>query len=144
MLSLTLLFEVFCAAFFQKSCTSFLKRFFRADLRAFHTEYAFCPVFAPARVVRHIDIHRAYLAALAAGDALCLVAFYSEKGKIAHGLEKYRDGTYIFAECPVVLKGKGKYYSDGVVYGVSNDKCDENYFLDIARPAKKQDRYENK
>ena len=87
------------------------ERVFRADLRAFHTQNAFRPVFAPAAVVRHIDVHRTDTAALAAVHAQRLVTVDAQKRKIAHRLQKYSHRAKVFAERAVVFHHKRKDYA---------------------------------
>ena len=48
--------------------------------------------------------------AFVAVDAFALIAVDAQQRKITHGLEKYRDGTQIFAERTIILKYKGKHY----------------------------------
>jgi len=81
-----------------------MQRFFRAGLRAFVAENAFCPVFALAGFFVDLHVHRTYLQAFTAVDAFPLVAVNAQQGKIAHRLEKYCDRTQVFAECTVILE----------------------------------------
>ena len=60
------------------------ERIFRADLRAFHTQNAFRPVFAPAAVVRHIHVHRTDLPAFSAFNAFSLIAGYAKQREVTH------------------------------------------------------------
>ena len=81
-----------------------MQRFFRAGLRAFVAENAFCPVFALAGFFVDLHVHRTYLQAFTAVDAFPLVAVNAQQGKIAHRLEKYCDRTQVFAERTVILE----------------------------------------
>lgn len=78
-----------------------------ADLCAFVAEDTFRPVFPLAGFFVDLHVHGADPQAFAAADTFALVAVNAQQRKIAHGLEKHRDGTQIFAECPVILEGKG-------------------------------------
>ena len=62
------------------------QRLFRAGLHAFEAEDTLRPVQALAGVVRHVDVHRADAAALAAGDAFRLVAGDAQQREVAHRL----------------------------------------------------------
>ena len=62
------------------------KRILRAVSNAFHTENALCSVFALSGIIRHVNIHRAYAFAFAAGNTFFLIAFNTDQGKIAHRL----------------------------------------------------------
>ena len=85
-----------------------MQRFCGTDLRAFVAEDALRPVFPLTRFPVILDIHGADAQAFAAVDAFALIAMDTQQGKIAHGLEKHRDGTQIFTKCAVILKRKGK------------------------------------
>ena len=78
------------------------KRLFGTGLDTFHTENAFRSVFSASCGICDIDLHGADALTFSARDAFRLVAFYSEKRKIAHRLQKNRDRTNIFAERPIV------------------------------------------
>ena len=81
-----------------------MQSLFRAGLRAFVAENAFCPVFAFAGFFVDLHIHRADLQAFATADAFTLIAVNTQQGEIAHRLEKYCDRTQVFAECTVILE----------------------------------------
>ena len=81
-----------------------MQSLFRAGLRAFVAENAFCPVFTFAGFFVDLHIHRADLQAFATADAFTLIAVNTQQGEIAHRLEKYCDRTQVFAECTVILE----------------------------------------
>ena len=81
-----------------------MQRFCGASLRTLIAEDALRPVFPLAGFPVSLDIHGADAQAFAAMDALILVAVDAQQRKITHGLEKYRDGTQIFAERTVILE----------------------------------------
>ena len=81
-----------------------MQRLFRAGLRAFVAENAFCPIFTFAGFFVDLHVHRTYLQAFTAVDAFPLVAVNAQQGKIAHRLEKYCDRTQVFAERTVILE----------------------------------------
>ena len=69
-----------------------------ADLCAFVAEDTFRPAFPLAGFFVDLHVHGADPQAFAAVDTFTLVAVNAQQRKIAHGLEKHRDGTQIFAE----------------------------------------------
>ena len=79
-----------------------------AGLRAFVAEDALCPVFPLAGFLVDLHIHGTNSQTFAAMDAFALIAVDPQQRIIAHGLEKYRDGTQVFTERPVVLECKGQ------------------------------------
>ena len=83
-----------------------MQRFCGADLCALVAEDALRPVFPLAGFLIDLHIHGADPQALAAVDAFAFVTVDAQQGKIAHGLEKYRNGAKIFAERPVIPEGK--------------------------------------
>ena len=92
-----------------------MQRFFRAGLRAFVAENAFCPVFALAGFFVDLHVHGADSETLPTMDALILIAVDAQQRKIAHGLEKHRDGTQILAERPIIFESEGKRNADNIV-----------------------------
>ena len=74
-----------------------------ADLCAFVAEDTFRPVFPLAGFFVDLHVHGADPQAFAAVNAFAFVTVYTQHGKIAHRLEKHRNGTQIFAERPVIL-----------------------------------------
>lgn len=44
--------------------------------------------------------------AFAARSTFAHIAFDAKQRKIAHGLQEDRDGTYVFAKCPIILKSE--------------------------------------
>ena len=83
-----------------------VQRLCGAGLRAFVAEDALRPIFPPAGFLVDLHVHRADPQALAAMDALLLVAVNAQQRKIAHGLEKHRDGAKILAKRAVILARK--------------------------------------
>ena len=74
-----------------------------ADLCAFVAEDTFRPAFPLAGFFVDLHVHGADPQAFAAVNAFAFVTVYTQHGKIAHRLEKHRNGTQIFAERPVIL-----------------------------------------
>ena len=64
-----------------------------ANLCTFITENAFCSILPAAGLFIDLYVHRADPQALSAVDAFIFIAVDTQKGKVAHRLEKYRDGT---------------------------------------------------
>ena len=108
-----------------------MQRFCGADLCALVAEDALRSVFPLAGFPVSLDIHGADAQAFAAMDALILVAVDAQQRKITHGLEKYRDGTQIFAERTIILKYKGKRNACDVIECVSGEKQQKNDLLQI-------------
>ena len=108
-----------------------MQRFCRAGLRAFVAEDALRSVFPLAGFPVSLDIHGADAQAFAAMDAFALVAVDAQQRKITHELEKYRDGTQIFAERTIILKYKGKHNACDVIECVSGEEQPEHDLLQI-------------
>ena len=83
-----------------------MQRFCGADLCALVAEDALRSVFPLAGFFIDLHVHGADPQTFAAVDAFALVAVDAQQRKITHGLEKYRDGTQIFAERTIILKIK--------------------------------------
>ena len=81
-----------------------MQHFCGADLRAFIAENALCSIFSIARFLIDLHVHRADPQAFPAMDALPLIAVDAQQRKIAHGLEKHRNGTQILTERPIILE----------------------------------------
>ena len=64
-------------------------------------------------------------------DALALIAVDAQQRKIAHGLEKHRDGTQILAERPVVLEREGQCNARDVIERVSGEEQPEHDLLQV-------------
>ena len=92
-----------------------LQGLFGAVLHAFHAENALCAVFSTAGIVGDIHVHGAHAPAFSALDAFAVVTGDTEQSKIAHGLEKHRDGTQILAERPIIFESEGKRNADNIV-----------------------------
>ena len=89
--------------------------FFRTNLRAFVAENTLRSVFSVAGFFIDLYIHGADPQAFAAVNAFAFVTVYTQHGKIAHGLEKHRDGTQILAERPIIFESEGKRNADNIV-----------------------------
>ena len=92
-----------CSAFCIRPSKKSAQCFFRTNLRAFVAENALCSVLPLAGFFVYLYIHGADPQAFAAVNAFAFVTVYTQHGKIAHRLEKHRNGTQIFAERPVIL-----------------------------------------
>ena len=55
-------------------------------------------------------------------DALILIAVDAQQRKIAHGLEKHRDGTQILAERPIIFESEGKRNADNIVKHIPGEE----------------------
>ena len=78
--------------------TALSQSFDGTDLLAFLAEDALGGILAVAGIFVHLNVHRADFQALAALDALALVAAHTQQRKIAHRLQEDRDGADVFAE----------------------------------------------
>ena len=115
-----------------------MQRFCGASLRTLIAEDALRPVFPLAGFFVDLHIHGANPQALPTMDAFALVAVDAQQRKITHGLEKYRDGTQIFAERTIILKYKGKRNACDVIECVSGEKQPEHDLLQICDLHQKQ------
>ena len=70
----------------------------------FVTQNTFCGVISLARIVVHFHIHRTNFQALAALNALLLVAVDAEHGKVTHRLEEDRDRANVLAEGAIIFE----------------------------------------
>ncbi len=120
------------------------KRILRTVPDAFHTKDTFRAVFPLSGIIGHVYIHRTYLFAFAAGNALLLIAFHPKQRKVTHRFQEYCDRTNVFAECPVILKGKRQGNPDSVICHVSDNKSPEHDPFDISGSDQKQRGNENK
>ena len=84
-----------------------MKCFGGADFCAFVTKNALCPVFSFAGFFVDFHIHGTNPQAFAAMDAFVFITMDTQKRKVAHWLEKYRNRTQILAECTVISEYKG-------------------------------------
>ena len=55
------------------------------------------------RIVSYIYIHRAYLFTFTTGYTFVRITFYPKQRKITHRLKEYGNGTYVFAESPIIF-----------------------------------------
>ena len=115
-----------------------MQRLCGTDLRAFIAEDALRSIFPLAGFLVDLHVHGADPQAFAAADTFTLVAVNAQQGKIAHGLEKHRDGTQIFAECPVILEGIGQRDAGDVIEHISGEEQLEHYLLKICDLEQKQ------
>ena len=108
-----------------------MQRLGGAGPRAFVAEDALRSVFPFAGFLVDLHVHRADPQALAAMDALLLIAVDAQQGKIAHRLEEHRNGTQILAERPVVLAHAGKRNARRIVKRVSGEEQPEHDLLQV-------------
>ena len=109
-----------------------------ANLCTFITENAFCSILPAAGLFIDLYVHRADPQALAAMDALLLIAVDAQQGKITHRLEEYRDRTQIFAERPVIFERNSKRGARDVIERISGEKQPEHDLLQICNLHQKQ------
>ena len=64
-------------------------------------------------------------------DALILLAVDAQQRKIAHGLEKHRNGTQVLAECPVIPEQEGQRNARDVVKRISGKEKPEHDLLQV-------------
>ena len=76
----------------------------RTHLSTALAQDALCSVFAMARIVANLYIHRTYFKAFATFDAFALIAPDTYHRKVAHRFKEYRNRTDVLAECPIVLE----------------------------------------
>ena len=119
-----------------------MQRLGGTDLRALVAEDALRPIFPLAGFAVDLHVHRADPQTLAAMDALLLVAVDAQQGKIAHGLEKHRDGTQILAERPVVLEREGQCNARDVIERVSGEEQPEHDLLQVRGFHQKEARHQ--
>lgn len=77
------------------------------DLCAFVTEDTLRSVFPFAGFFVDLHVHGADPQTLPAVDAFALIAVDAQQGKIAHGLEKNRNGAQVLAERPIIFESEG-------------------------------------
>ena len=99
-----------------------MKRLCGTDLRAFVAEDALRSIFPSAGFFVDLHIHGADPQTLPAMDALILIAVDAQQRKIAHGLEKHRDGTQILAERPIIFESEGKRNADNIVKRIPGEE----------------------
>ena len=99
-----------------------MQRLCGTDLRAFIAEDALRSIFPPAGFFVGLHVHGADSETLPAMDALALIAVDAQQRKIAHGLEKHRDGTQILAERPVIFESEGKRNADNIVKHIPGEE----------------------
>lgn len=93
-----------------------------AALRAFIAEDALRSVLPLAGFFVDLHIHGADPQTLPTMDALALIAVDAQQRKIAHGLEKHRDGTQILAERPIIFESEGKRNADNIVKRIPGEE----------------------
>ena len=99
-----------------------MQRLCGTGLCALVAENTLRSVFPLAGFLVDLHIHRADPQALAAVDALLLVAVDAQQRKVTHRLEEYRDRTQILAERPVILEDKGQRSARKVIERVSGEE----------------------
>ena len=99
-----------------------MQRFCGAGPRAFVAEDTLRSVFPLAGFFVDLYVHGTDAQAFAAVDAFAFVTVDAQQRKIAHGLEKHRDGAQIFTECAVILEGKGQRDARDVIERISGEE----------------------
>ena len=99
-----------------------MQRLCGTDFRAFVAEDALRSIFPSAGFFVDLHIHGADPQTLPTMDALALIAVDAQQRKIAHGLEKHRDGTQILAECPIIFESEGKRNADNIVKRIPGEE----------------------
>ena len=94
-------------------------------------ENTLCSVLPFTGLFIDFHIHGADAQAFATVDTLILITVDAQQGEIAHGLEKYRDGTQIFAERPVILERECQCNAHDVIERVSGEEQPEHDLLQI-------------
>ena len=97
----------------------------RAFLGAFMAQDALCGVFAFAWIFIYLNIHRAHFQAFATLDAFALVAMDAQQGEVAHRLEEDRDGTDVFAKGAIILEHNGKKDAHHIIDQIADEKQHE-------------------
>ena len=115
-----------------------MQRFCGAGLRTLVAEDALRPTFPFAGFLIDLYVHGADPQAFAAVNAFAFVTVYTQHGKIAHRLEKHRNGTQIFAERPVILERKCQSNARNIVNHVSCKEQPEHDLLQICCLHQKQ------
>ena len=108
-----------------------MQRLCGTDLRAFIAEDALRSIFPPAGFFVGLHVHGADSETLPAMDALILIAVDAQQRKIAHGLEKHRDGAEILAERAAILERKRQRDARDIVECVSGQEHPEHDLLQI-------------
>ena len=108
-----------------------MQRLFRAGLRAFVTENAFCPIFTFAGFFVDLHVHGTDPQTFATVDTFTFVTMDPQQGEIAHGLEEHRDGAEILAERAIILEGECQHDASDVVKHISSEKQPEHDFFQM-------------
>ena len=109
-----------------------------AGLRAFIAEDTLRSVLSSAGLLTDLNIHGTNLQTFPAVDTFALIAVDAQQGKIAHGLEKYRNRTQIFAERTVIPEDKGQRNARDIVKCVPHKEHPEHDLLQMSAPHQKQ------
>ena len=117
-----------------------MQRLCGTGLCALVAENTLRSVFPLAGFLVDLHIHRADPQALAAVDALLLVAVGAQQRKVTHRLEEYRDRTQILAERPVILEDKGQRNARKVIERVSGEEQPKHDLLQVRNFHQKQPR----
>ena len=99
-----------------------MKCFCGTNFRALIAENALHSVFPFAGFFVDLHVHGADSETLPTMDALILIAVDAQQRKIAHGLEKHRDGTQILAERPIIFESEGKRNADNIVKRIPGEE----------------------
>ena len=83
-----------------------MQRLCWTNFRAFIAENTLWSVFPLAGFLINLHVHGADSETLPTMDALILIAVDAQQRKIAHGLEKHRDGAKTLAKRAVILAHK--------------------------------------
>lgn len=108
-----------------------MQRLGGTGFRAFIAKDTLRSVFSLAGFFVDLHVHGADPQALSAVNAFALVAVDAQQRKIAHGLEKNRDGTKILAKRPVILEGKCQRDARKVIERVSGEEQPEHHLLQV-------------
>ena len=119
-----------------------MQRLGGTDPRALVAEDALRSVFPLAGFAVDLHVHGADAQTFAAVDAFAFIAVNPQQGKIAHRLEKYRDGTQILAERPVVLEREGQRDARDVIKRVSGEEQPEHDLLQVRGFHQKESGYQ--
>ena len=111
---------------------------FGTAIYTFHAKDALCSVFPVSGVVCDINFHGTDAFAFSAGDTLFLITFDPYEREVTHWLQKHGYRADVFAECTVILKGKGQNDSHGIIKDISDDEGPEHDALDVPYFSKKQ------
>ena len=102
-----------------------------ADQCTFVAEDALRSIFSFAGFLVDLHVHGTDPQTFAAVDTFTLVTMDPQQGEIAHGLEKHRDGTQIFAERAIILERESQSNARDVIERVSGEEQPEHDLLQV-------------